>query len=166
MAPEPLTASSGLALTDRWHDQLLDISSLTYCQRRSCVTFRVLEENHALVHPIASLGSLGLYCVPLQWCCVEVDGAEALTRVIPEAETEAVINTVDASASVLRLSVLGGYVEIRGDQLLLNVSIVTYDEARHIRLSLGIADFTWTNKGVRRRCRRVGKTGHAVNDSR
>jgi len=116
-------------LTERWHDQFLDLQSLTHDPLEGVVKFQVIEENTARKVPVAAIGPLGLFRVPLSRCDVTVRGA-TLVRVEPEDEVELFIARVESGASgdVLCFKGMNAILEIRGVGLVLESDCVVCDE--------------------------------------
>lgn len=107
-----LTTESGAALTERWHDQALDLESLTFDEpSRRCV-FIVTEAKPNKSEKVELLKSK-----QLQRCRVTIDNVARVQVLDADGEVELYINEVETSPTSLRVTAMNGTIEVLGGSL-------------------------------------------------
>lgn len=138
-----LKTEAGATLTERWHDQTLDLESLKFTEaNRECV-FTVLEQKP---DPSAETKA-GLRRKPLQRCRVTVKNVTRVQVLDAEGEVELYINEVEASPTNVRVKCVNGTLELQGQDLEVALDAAS-DPAGETEISLTtpIGDISWRRK--------------------
>lgn len=138
-----LTTESGAALTERWHDQALDLESLTFDELgRRCV-FIVTEAKPDKSEKIRLLQSK-----QLQRCRVTVKNVARVHVLDAEGEVELYINEIEASPTTLRVKCVNGILEVVGEAMEANLEVEAADTdgETEINLAMPLGDVSWRRK--------------------
>lgn len=137
-----LTTESGAALTERWHDQALDLESLTFDEpARRCV-FIVTEAKQGKSEKVEFVQSK-----QLQRCQVTIKNVASVQVLDAEGEVELYINEVEASPTTLRVKCVNGILEVVGEAMEANLAMEADTEGEtEINLATPLGDVSWRRK--------------------
>jgi hypothetical protein len=138
-----LTTESGAVLTERWHDQTLDLESLTFDEPgRKCV-FSVTEVKPDKSEKVALLQSK-----QLQRCRVAIKNVARVQVLDAEGEVELYINEIEASPTTLRVKCVNGVLEVVGEAMEANLEVeaADTDAETEVNLTTPLGDVSWRRK--------------------
>ncbi len=139
-----LTTEANAMLTERWHDQTLDLESLKFIEADREAAFIVLEqEPGAPAHAKAVLRRRSL-----QQCCVTVKNVTRVQVLDAKGEVELYINEVEASPTSLRLKCVNGTLELVGEGLELSFHTIQSDTTGETEITIAtpIGDISWRRR--------------------
>lgn len=139
-----LTTESGAALTERWHDQTLDLESLEFNKANRTCSFAVTEVQQDSSANVKSLFRKKL----LQRSRVTVRNVTCVQVLDAEGEGELYINEVEAGANRLCVKCVNGTLELRGEELEITLDTVPSDTTGETEVSVAtpIGDISWRRK--------------------
>jgi len=139
----PLTTETALELTERWHDQTLDLESLKSNKADRQCTFTVLEKK-----PDASAERQPLLKRhPLQRCHVTVKNVTGVRLLDAEGEVELYINEVKAAPESLRVECVHGTLDVLGENLEISLDVDRSETgATEVTVSTPLGSFSWRAK--------------------
>jgi hypothetical protein len=138
-----LTTKMGAELTERWHDQTLDLESLRSNEADSECMFTVLEQK-----PDASAKKRPLLKrQPLQRCNVTVKNVTSVRLLDAEGEVELFINEVKANPGGLRVECVNGTLDVLGENLEISLA-EDRSESGETEVAIGtpLGSLTWRAK--------------------
>jgi|GEM_PF-2589814 len=137
-----LTTESCHELTDRWHDQTLDLESLRFDEKHGECVFSVLERKK----DDATREKALLRSKPLQHCRVRIKNVTRVQTHDAEGEVELYINEVETSPTSLRVTAMNGKLEVLGDSLEINIDALDAAGETEVSLSTPIGEISWRRK--------------------
>jgi hypothetical protein len=136
-----LTTESGAALTERWHDQALDLDSLTFDKPgRRCV-FIVTEAKPEQSEKVKLLQNK-----QLQHCRVTIKNVARVQVLDAEGEAELYIDEVETSPTSLRVTAMNGTLEVLGDSLEVSLNATNAVGQTEVSFSTPIGEISWRRK--------------------
>jgi len=138
-----LTTESGAILTECWHDQALDLQSLTFDEPgRKCV-FGITEVKPDKSEKVALLQSK-----QLQRCRVTIKNVARVQVLDAEGEVELYINEIEASPTFMRVKCVNGVLEIVGEAMESNLEVeaAETDAETEVNLITPLSGVSWRRK--------------------